>query len=454
MELNLKFNQIWQQLSIGCQPILVAVSGGVDSMVLLDLLGKLPRTVRPQIHVATVDHCLRSESQQETDYVKRYCCANDLRFHTAYWPKDAHPDSGVEEAGRHFRYHFFADVMSHYGIKHLLTAHHADDQVETFLMKLMRGGDLRQLCGIRFQRPFANDFCLSRPLLFFSKESLYSYAKQKDLIFFEDQSNRSDDYLRNRVRHAVVPLLKEESPHLLDHLNSYQQQLSELFEVAQIHISGLVNKLSTPDGYLTGRWLGYSFAERNASLRFICDQNVGQINEKQLNEMKTLLENTSRPQGQLDVKGDKVFYKNYRLFGFGSAAQKQSPFDFSFRQNLILDQWLSLSPTEKIGLFLAEKKTVKDDDVLELSSDHLPVEVRHRMPGDKFLSAGGKQKVKKILIDGKIPADQREKVWVVSDDHDDVLWVVGHKKSDLSRQDVNDKIHYIVIYRKISGGKR
>lgn len=452
MDLNLKFKQIWEQLNIGQQAVLVGVSGGVDSMVLLDLLGQLPYSIRPVIHVATVDHCLRPESVQETEYVRQYCLDHGLNFHTIQWPKNTHPSAGIEEAGRHFRYRFFADIMTSFGIKHLLTAHHADDQAETFLMKLIRGGDLSQLKGIQFQRSFMSDRYLSRPLLSFAKKSLYAYANQRQLTFFEDQTNSSDEFLRNRIRHEVVPLLKQESPHFLEHLNSYQQQLNELFSVSKRSLSKLITDISTPEGYRTEKWLMWPVAEKKATLRLICEQQVGEINEGQVNEMIELLENERRPQGKIDVKGQKVFYKNYHLFGVKTVAQPDEI--GTFKQRLTLGQWVDLSPNEKIGLFPAGTLTAENDDVLEITAEFLPLDVRHRLFGDKLCTSIGKQKVKKILIDRKVPVDQRAKVWVVCNENNEVLWIVGHKKSNLSRQDVNDKIHYIVIYRKISGEKR
>src|SRR5699024_9177859 len=150
-----------------------------------------------------------------------------LKFQSLVWPKSQHPRAVVEEAGRNVRYRFFADVMADRKIKLLLTAHHGDDQAETVLMKLIRGGDLRQLQGIAWHRPFQGSKLLLRPLLGFSKEQLYDYAKKIGLQYFEDESNQSDDFLRNRIRHQVVPLLKQEEPQFLAHVAAYQQQLTD-----------------------------------------------------------------------------------------------------------------------------------------------------------------------------------------------------------------------------------
>src|SRR5699024_4364747 len=155
--------------------------------------------------------------------------------------------------------------------------HHADDQIETVLMKFIRGGDLHQLQGISLQRPFMTEFDLSRPLLFFSKDRLYEYAHNNQIVYFEDSTNQTDDFLRNRLRHQVIPTLKKESPNLLGHLASYQEQLADLLEVADSKIRKLVEQLTTQDGYLLSKWRTLTLAEKRASLRLICTDNVGEI---------------------------------------------------------------------------------------------------------------------------------------------------------------------------------
>ncbi len=452
MDLTAKFNKIWKQFEIGPVPVLVAVSGGVDSIVLIDLLQKLPKEYQPLIHVATVDHCLRTQSKEETKYVQQYCLTRRLTFHTARWSKEDHPSSGVEEAGRNFRYSFFKEVMEQEKIKYLLTAHHADDQAETFMMKLLRGGDLRQLQGISKKRHFVGKSVLVRPLLGFSKNQLYEYASQNSLVYFEDQTNAEDNFLRNRIRHQVVPLLKKEDPQFLAHVASYQEQISELICLSCAGIRKIISELTINTGYSLAVWKKLGKNESKAALREICSQVVGEVNERQLTEMVNLLENAKRPQGQIDLKNNYIFVKEYGSFNF---QKKEETKDTTCKEwRLLCGQWVQLSSTEKIGLFASKLPARSGDDMLELNTDSRSLVVRHRREGDKLLTTAGKQKVKKIMIDNKLPIIQRTRTWVVSKGGNDVVWVIGQKKSDLSRQNVNDKIHYIVIYRKINGGKR
>lgn len=158
--------------------VVIAVSTGVDSMVLLDLLQGLPPALRPHLIVAHVNHELREQSVEEEAYIKQYCKEHGLQLALYHWPRKDHPTTGIENAARQVRYRFFTDVMKEEGAAVLVTAHHENDLAETMLMKLTRGGQLPQLLGICDQRPFASGK-LVRPLLPFSKEQLISYAKAR-----------------------------------------------------------------------------------------------------------------------------------------------------------------------------------------------------------------------------------------------------------------------------------
>ncbi|WP_051533680.1 tRNA lysidine(34) synthetase TilS [Ligilactobacillus apodemi] len=136
-----KFVKQWRQLKIlPSQKVLVAVSTGVDSMVLLWLVQHLPPKLRPQIYVAYIDHQLRVQSQAETQFIQAYCEKSHLPLFVKVWQD--HPKTGIENAARNVRYAFFNEIMQKEKILYLLTAHHGDDQAETFLMKLVRGGDI------------------------------------------------------------------------------------------------------------------------------------------------------------------------------------------------------------------------------------------------------------------------------------------------------------------------
>lgn len=187
---------------------LLAVSGGVDSMVLLDLF----RSLNFGFQVAHVNYHLRGDdSNADQQLVQDYCTKHHINFHLyEVSEKDERPQHSIQNWARNLRYAFFAQVRHEEKIDFLVTAHHLNDQLETFLINLSRGTGIKGLTGIP-----ANDNQILRPLLHFTKEELYDFANLHQIAFREDLSNKKNDYLRNRVRHNTVPELTQLNPQFL-----------------------------------------------------------------------------------------------------------------------------------------------------------------------------------------------------------------------------------------------
>lgn len=188
-------------------------------MVLLHLLEQR----KLNIGVAHINHQLRKESKTEAAFLRAYCEKQQIPFYLKVWEKPA--EKNVEAEARNVRYGFFKEIMQKEKYDLILTAHHGDDQLETLLMRLTRGGSLAGHEGIARQQLFGSGILL-RPLLLFSKESLYDYAEKENIPYFEDETNTSQDYFRNRIRQNVVPELKEENPQVLLHAQQFHQQLT------------------------------------------------------------------------------------------------------------------------------------------------------------------------------------------------------------------------------------
>lgn len=209
------------------QQFVVGVSGGPDSLALLHMLCDLYAPA--QLIVAHLDHGLRPESVEEAAFVKATTVAWGCRFH----PKQvdvtklaAENGWSIEEAGRNARYAFFAELAVQKRATAVLVAHHADDQAETVLMNLLRGAGLAGLSGMRTISPLPGrpDLLLVRPLLKVSRREIEAYCETHDLRPISDESNTNPDFLRNRVRLELIPLLADFNPHVQRHL----LQLSEL----------------------------------------------------------------------------------------------------------------------------------------------------------------------------------------------------------------------------------
>lgn len=211
-------NHIQSQFSfLNESKIFIAVSGGVDSMVLVDLYQKL------QLNFSIL-HCnfqLRGEeSEAETQFIRDFGKKNQIPYIIHYFETEKYAKENklsIQLAARKLRYNWFQDELKNKNFNHLLTAHHADDNLETFLINLSRGTGIEGLTGI----PKQNNFII-RPLLPFSRTEILQYAKENQVEWKEDSSNQSDKYLRNKIRHQIVPILKELHPTFLDNFEKTQ----------------------------------------------------------------------------------------------------------------------------------------------------------------------------------------------------------------------------------------
>ena len=447
--MELEFIQNWKKFDLNRQPLLVAVSTGVDSMALLDLLQRLPENLRPQITVGYVDHRLREQSNTETQFIQEYCRQHCLPLKIAVWDAEQHPQHGIEEAARKFRYAFFAQTMDELGIATLATAHHADDLAETFLMKLLRGGELSQLIGIAPCRSMGQGRQLIRPLLSYSKQQLYDYAKQHQLTFFEDETNQDDDVLRNRIRHHIIPQLKRENPRFLDHVLGYTQQLSSTLKVNQQFLQQQLTQLLENDQVKLSAWLNLDQAMRRAVLKEYLTQHAVLLHQRQVEEVVSFLENRQKPQETFQLDAKRMLIKEYARFYLASRKKgRRTVSDQSF----LIQNKTSIS-TAAFELTLDQGEQIDADE--QLKFDHLPagLTLRHRLPGDWLRIREGTKKLTRFLIDKKISQRERQALWVIADEHQEVYALFGDQPNSmiyLSQPVENATIRYIVAikYRK------
>ncbi|MFD1393040.1 tRNA lysidine(34) synthetase TilS [Lacticaseibacillus jixianensis] len=219
-------------------PVVLAVSGGVDSMVLMHLLSTLP-PARLSLTVATFDHQLRPSSAAEQQMVIAAATALGLPVRAGRWPRADQPQSGLEAAARSARYTFLKEVASASAARVIMTAHHADDQLETVLFRLARSGRLPAMVGMRPQRQWG-ELTVIRPLLALSKQSLIAYAKAHALTYCEDESNRDLRFARNRLRHDAVPALKAVNPGVLAHTARFSSDLAAVLTLADRQLRAML----------------------------------------------------------------------------------------------------------------------------------------------------------------------------------------------------------------------
>ncbi len=219
---------------------LLAVSGGVDSMVLA-LLFKMSDL---KFEIAHINYKLRGEdSDLDQKVVQDFCKKFDIKLHLyEVSGKDQKPQNSIQIWARNLRYDFFRKILIDENLDYIVTAHHLNDELETFFINLSRGSGIKGLSGIP-----ANENQILRPLLNFTKEELYDFAAQNNIDFREDKSNEKDDYLRNKIRNQLTPKILEIFPNFLEqfneslaHLSSvnqfYQEEIERSFQ--EVFISG------------------------------------------------------------------------------------------------------------------------------------------------------------------------------------------------------------------------
>ena len=436
--INKKFNNLLinffkiNNLEYQNKKFVLAVSTGVDSSVLLDLFLKFREQYNIDISVAHVNHHRREQSNEEQKYINFFCLNNNIKL----FVKELHfeDSSNFQSIARNFRYEFFDEVMKEVNGDYLVLAHHGDDNLETVLMRIMRGSSLAGYGGIREVYSKNNTYKIIRPLLGISKDEIINYQVQENIKYYEDESNTQKDYARNRVRIDIIPMMKEECPELIDKINEYSKIILEAAEIVNekrdVFINEYVQKICKGTNKISIK------INRNKLLEESSFMQVEILFElvKKYNLSKSNIEELLKV-----IKSDKKNYKVYfkGLFDFIIAYDDIFINDFHEEENEEINIQI-----EKTGIYKVNDNyqlivTEKDDNFLPSSDDlwynivSLPVTVRTRKPGDKISLKIGEKKIKDILIDMKIPQNKRDKVLLVEKNIDKpvILSILGLKKS-------------------------
>ena len=217
-------------LPLAAKTLVVAVSGGPDSLALLDLLYQIKEQYRFRLLAAHLDHQLRLDSFKEEKVISAYCQNKSIELINEKWPKSLQPIVGVEAAARKYRYDFLVKIMRNYQGDYLLTAHHMDDLLENILLKFIRSGNPSEMNSLRAISEMQG-MTLLRPLLNVTKADLLEYDKKHHIPYVIDQTNNEDDTLRNRLRHHVIPLLKKENKKIGQNALRFSKEVSLLTSI-------------------------------------------------------------------------------------------------------------------------------------------------------------------------------------------------------------------------------
>ena len=378
--------------------ILVAVSGGADSMSLLHFLYNHQKDLDIQLGIAHVNHKQRQESEHEEAYLRHWAEEHKVPFHYS-----AFSGKFSENAARTFRYEFFKQVMKDYDYSALVTAHHADDQAETIFMRLLRGSRLRHLTGISAIRPFGTGQII-RPFLHLTKDQL------PVTFHFEDRSNTSLAYLRNRIRLSYLPTLSQENPKIKEHLCLLAEEIG-LMEQA---LGELTKDISTTDLSV--------FQQQSDAVQLFLLQNYLdsfpdlQLSKGQFNQLISYLRKNAS--GKMPLKNGYELVKTQTYFLIRKEAS------ISLSPPCLLEFGKSVE-FEDYTLTFSEFNDVSNTDAISIWSD-APIVIRHRKEGDKIDLGSHHKKLRRLFIDNKILEKDRQKAIVGEQDgHIIFLYVAG-----------------------------
>ena len=424
--------------------VVIACSAGPDSMYLMHLLEALKKELNLTIICAHVNHKLRSQSEDEYQFLKEYCAQSNIIFE--YYEILHYDDDNFHNTSHKLRYTFFEQVVNKYQANYLFTAHHGDDLIETILMKLTRGTSFFSYKGFDIISS-KNNYKIVRPLIFLTKQEIKNYMDKNNLKYYIDNSNFSDHYTRNRYRKYVLPFLKSEN------IDVHKKYLEFSFELAecQDYVIDIVNKLMQK--YFVDNILFIDKLQHEKD--FIIKQCLHQIlknvytnnsylSKKYVNEILAMIK-SSKPNLTLNLSQGLVASKEYNKIKFIKNMKNSSYYH-------VLKDEVTLHSLGKIEI--VSNATLKDNNYIYLNSHEieLPLIIRSRKSGDKMLvkNLNGHKKIKDIFIDEKIPQSKRKIYPIVTDSGNNILWLPGLKKSKFDH--ANDRNYDIILkYTKKEG---
>ena len=399
--------------------ILVAVSGGADSMSLLHFLYNHQKDLDIQLGIAHVNHKQRQESEHEEAYLRHWAEEHKVPFHYS-----AFSGKFSENAARTFRYEFFKQVMKDYDYSALVTAHHADDQSETIFMRLLRGSRLRHLTGISAIRPFGTGQII-RPFLHLTK------AQLPVTFHFEDRSNTSLAYLRNRIRLSYLPTLSQENPKIKEHLCLLAEEIG-LMEQA---LGELTKDISITDLSV--------FQQQSDAVQLFLLQNYLdtfpdlQLSKGQFNQLISYLRKNGS--GKIPLKNGYELVKTQTSF----LIRKEEAISLS--PPCLLEFGKSVE-FEDYTLSFSEFNDVSNADTISIWSDS-PIVIRHRKEGDKIDLGSHHKKLRRLFIDNKILEKDRQKA-IIGEQDDQIIFLYVAGRLYLKKRPENAILYgTVVIYK-------
>ncbi len=425
--------------------VLVGVSGGIDSVVLLDVLVELSPAYDMCLHVVHLDHMIRGEDSYEDSLFVQHLALkyglgctisrNDARL--------LKKGESLEESARRVRYAFFNRCLKALSADKIALAHNADDQVETVLMRILRGTGPRGICGMR-----PDAFPYVRPLLKVWRSEIESYVRQKGLSYRVDITNYDTHYLRNKIRHVLLPVLSEYNPSVKKAIF----RLAELMWLERDFVDRAVEEFF--DRVASRGENSYCFRVKDLRenrflffevLREAIRRLKGSLYGFSKEDLNAVWE---RGEGAYDLpKEVRIEYGKEKICVF---LRKESIKDRDWFQRIKIPGITEIPSGKIIAEYVSSfrKPSSEREAFIDVEKVKLPLFVRNRRAGDRIQPLGmrGSKKLKKLLAEAGVPLEKRDKVPVIVDSEGDIIWVGGVRLSEKGKIEPSTRVILHLVY--------
>ena len=420
----MKINTLWNKED----KIAIALSGGVDSIVLFHLLVTEYKDSYKQLVVFHINHGLRKESHEEAEFVERFVKDFDVKFYKeelnmSGLERDSH--TSEEMLARELRYQAFNKMAKLEGVTKLLTAHHKNDQVENILMRLLTGRSIDHSLAICEEIEMAG-LTIYRPLLNSLKAELEEYAKEKNLHYYVDATNFDTDYTRNNIRHNIVPLLNDINSGSFDNLINFANYYQNINNNLKKAI------LSNKDNYIFSRdedkislvkdkFLELNEEEMYFLLKDLITDELGvfDIKQKAIFDVVSSLKKNSGNKSY-DLKNNLKIISQYETLYIHKIEKKC----YNDKIEIIIDKICENSVYEFYQNKFIISTDAKDSEI-GFNKSELPLLVTIKKEGDRVRRGEINKKLSRIFIDEKVPKELRDTLPVIRNNKGEVLGVLG-----------------------------
>ena len=403
--------------------LVLSVSGGLDSMVLLDYLYRTKDSQELTLYVAHIDHKKRQTSSKDAEFVKSICNSLDIPFYL--YELDDEDYDNFHDFAHKKRYDFLYDIAKKVKADKVVLAHHQDDLAETILMRIIRGSSFEGYRGM-LEKANYKDLAIIRPFLNTPKKTLMAYQKEYKVKYREDESNQKDIYTRNRYRHNIMPILKEENPKYLDKFSQFSDYQNKAYKLIEFNAKKFFDQLSINiervDTDIEAFKKQFDIIQIEV-IKMIINHitcNTLELSYQNILDIIDLLKN-DKPNVFYEHTNQLYIYKKYNKLSFQTYPENIDDYKYSF------NDFGKYSINNRFDVNISKKANKNYDYIYELCYNNLdlvfPITIRNRRPGDRLDIQIGTKKLKDFFIDNKVPMEDRNQLPIIINKNSEILYI-------------------------------